>query len=96
MLFLQEGKIRHLPVLEHYSQKILGRGKSTSGVGNSYVPYPLNRSNEGPTDLIVVLNVESVGCVSESRGLVEISQVAPQVGVVYDTLLVTLKNLIIG
>ena len=61
-------------------------------MGNSYVPYPLNRSNEGPTDLIVVLNVESVSCVSKSRGLVEISQVAPQVGVVYDTLLVTLKN----
>ena len=48
---------------------------------------------ECPTYLIVVLNVESISGVSKSRGLVEISQVAPQVGVVYDTLLVTLKKL---
>ena len=47
---------------------------------------------ECPTYLIVVLNVESISGISKSRGLVEISQVAPQVGVVYDTLLVTLKN----
>ena len=41
-----------------------------------------------------MLNVESIGGVSESRSLVEISQIAPQVGVVYDTLLVTLHLII--
>ena len=39
----------------------------------------------------MVFNVKPVGGISESGGLVEISQIAPQVWVVYDTLLVTLN-----
>lgn len=39
----------------------------------------------------MMFNVESVGGVSKAGSLVEVSQVAPQVGVVDDTLLVALN-----
>ena len=44
------------------------------------------------TYLIVVLNMEPVGGVSKAGGLVEVTQVTPQAGVVYYTLLVALET----
>ena len=42
------------------------------------------------TDLVVVLNMVSVGGFSKSWGLVEVSQISPEVGIVHYTLLVAL------
>ena len=44
------------------------------------------------TDLVAILDMGEVGGLSKARGLVEVSQIWPDIGVVSDTLLVALKN----
>ena len=43
-------------------------------------------------NLVVMLNVQSVGGLPEPRGLVKVAQVAPEIGVVHDTPFVALER----
>ena len=46
--------------------------------------------------LVAMFNVEPVGGVSKARSVVEIPQVAPQIGIVHNTFLVALNKKAVG
>ena len=41
-------------------------------------------------NLVSILDEEPVGCLSEARGVVEVAQIAPDVGIVHNALLIAL------
>ena len=62
LLVLEEGEIRHAPVLYYYMYTIENsrEGKSTSGVGNPCAPHPLHKSLSAHTmyTLFMVCNTK--------------------------------------